>query len=280
MVVEYTYSPWGEVLSTTGDEADTIGAINPFRYRGYYYDEETGLYCLNSRYYDPETGRFINADTTDILTASPTSSGYDKNLYAYCDNDPISRADNSGEFWHIVAGAVAGGLISGVTSVLSQAILNKGNINWQEVGTATLAGMASGALAATGVGLAGQIFGNVAISMANSAADQIIENQGFNNFSTGKMIIDGVIGGVSGKMGGAGVGNIKLDDAAKLMNKNAIEALRNGTKNGVRGAIKFYASSRPVQRYYSSLLKDSKKQFIAGLRQNAIAEAVGRLFPC
>ena len=280
MVVEYTYSPWGEILSTTGDEADTIGVINPFRYRGYYYDEETGLYCLNSRYYDPETGRFINADTTDILTASPTSSGYDKNLYAYCDNDPISRADNSGEFWHIVAGAVAGGLISGVTSVLSQAILNKGNINWQEVGTATLAGMASGALAATGVGLAGQIFGNVAISMANSAADQIIENQGFNNFSTGKMIIDGVIGGVSGKMGGAGVGNIKLDDAAKLMNKNAIEALRNGTKNGVRGAIKFYASSRPVQRYYSSLLKDSKKQFIAGLRQNAIAEAVGRLFPC
>ena len=278
MVVEYTYSPWGEILSTTGDEADTIGVINPFRYRGYYYDEETGLYCLNSRYYDPETGRFINADTTDVLTASPTSSGYDKNLYAYCDNDPISRADNSGEFWHIVAGAAAGGIISGIASAISQWTLD-GEIDWRTVGTATLSGMASGALAATGVGLVGQILGNAAISMANSAADQIIENQGFNNFSTGKMIIDGVIGGVSGKMGGAGVGNITLDRAAKLMNQNAIRALKNGTKNGVRGAIKFYASSRPVKRYYTALWDNSTKQLKEEFEQNLITGTLERLFP-
>ena len=61
-VVEYTYDAWGKVLTTTGSLASTIGASNPYRYRGYWYDTETGLYYLQSRYYDPTTGRFINAD--------------------------------------------------------------------------------------------------------------------------------------------------------------------------------------------------------------------------
>ena len=58
----YRYDPWGKLLSCTGELADSIGAVNPLRYRGYYYDSESGLYYLNSRYYDPETGRFLNAD--------------------------------------------------------------------------------------------------------------------------------------------------------------------------------------------------------------------------
>ena len=95
MVVEYTYSPWGEILSTTGDEADTIGVINPFRYRGYYYDEETGLYCLNSRYYDPEVGRFISID--NVLGVNADLNTY--NLFIYCGNNPIDRYDVGGLFW-------------------------------------------------------------------------------------------------------------------------------------------------------------------------------------
>ncbi len=59
IVVEYKYDAWGELLQT----ASTLGKLNPFRYRGYVYDEETFLYCLRSRYYDPEWGRFINADS-------------------------------------------------------------------------------------------------------------------------------------------------------------------------------------------------------------------------
>ena len=61
-VVAYTYDAWGNPLTTTGTMADTLGKLNPFRYRGYVYDAETGLYYLQSRYYNPETGRFINAD--------------------------------------------------------------------------------------------------------------------------------------------------------------------------------------------------------------------------
>ncbi len=62
IVVEYTYDAWGNPLSCTGSPADTLGKKNPFRYRGYVYDEETGLYYLNSRYYDPRVGRFICSD--------------------------------------------------------------------------------------------------------------------------------------------------------------------------------------------------------------------------
>ena len=61
-VVEYTYDSWGKLLSTTGTLATTLGADNPFRYRGYYYDAETGLYYLQTRYYDLEVCRFISAD--------------------------------------------------------------------------------------------------------------------------------------------------------------------------------------------------------------------------
>ena len=62
-VVQYAYDAWGNLLSTTGGMAVTLGRYNPLRYRGYVYDTETGFYYLQSRYYDPELSRFINADT-------------------------------------------------------------------------------------------------------------------------------------------------------------------------------------------------------------------------
>ena len=74
----YRYSAWGELLSTTGSMATTIGATNPLRYRGYYYDTETGLYYLQSRYYDPVTCRFINADV--LLSTGQCVLGY--NMFA------------------------------------------------------------------------------------------------------------------------------------------------------------------------------------------------------
>ena len=83
VVAEYVYDSWGKLINTpTG-----IGEINPLRYRGYYYDVETGLYYLNARYYDPETGRFISAD-------SNLAGGL--NLFAYCANNPVNLADYNG----------------------------------------------------------------------------------------------------------------------------------------------------------------------------------------
>ena len=84
-VVEYSYDAWGNVLSVTGTMAATLGQDNPIRYRGYFYDAETGLYYLGSRYYSPELCSFISPDTLDILGVS--NNLYYKNLYAYCDNN-------------------------------------------------------------------------------------------------------------------------------------------------------------------------------------------------
>lgn len=86
---EYKYDAWGNILSQGGSN---ILTINPFRYRGYYYDEETGLYYLNSRYYDPETGRFISPDDVGVLDETFTQLN-GLNLYAYCYNNPVGYTD-------------------------------------------------------------------------------------------------------------------------------------------------------------------------------------------
>ncbi len=91
-VVEYVYDSWGKPLSCTGTLATTLGVLNPFRYRGYVYDEETQWYYLRSRYYDPETCRFISADV--LLSTGQGVLGH--NCYAYCRNNPISRKDKLG----------------------------------------------------------------------------------------------------------------------------------------------------------------------------------------
>ena len=94
MQAEYVYSPWGEVISAEGDLAE----INPLRYRGYYYDSETGFYYLQSRYYDPENHRFINADTK-----ASTGQGFvGTNAFVYANNNPILLADDGGDTAEII----------------------------------------------------------------------------------------------------------------------------------------------------------------------------------
>ncbi len=88
-VATYDYDPYGNIISSTG----SIAEINPFRYRGYVYDTETGLYYLQSRYYDPEMGRFINADAF----ASTGQGILGNNMFSYCLNNPANYVDMSGE---------------------------------------------------------------------------------------------------------------------------------------------------------------------------------------
>ena len=106
VVVTYEYDPWGNILSTGGSMAATLGADNPFRYRGYYYDNESGFYYLQSRYYDPATGRFLNADDTAYLGVTETTSGY--NLFSYCNSNPVYYKDSFG-FGPV--GAIIGGIL-------------------------------------------------------------------------------------------------------------------------------------------------------------------------
>ena len=96
----------------------TLADVNPLRYRGYYYDSETGLYYLQSRYYDPAIGRWINADDTECLGVEGEFISY--NLFAYCLNDPVNRTDINGNLslpnWaKIAVGAAAIAVGVGVT---------------------------------------------------------------------------------------------------------------------------------------------------------------------
>ena len=97
VVVRYQYNSWGKVTSSEDTSGVSLATLNPFCYRKYVYDPETGLYCLGSRYYDPEVGRFVNADDTDVIFAKPQEL-YHKNLYVYCDNNPVVRRDLQGYF--------------------------------------------------------------------------------------------------------------------------------------------------------------------------------------
>ena len=93
-VARYTYDAWGVCTIIQDTSGCNIATVNPFRYRGYYYDEEIGLYYLQSRYYDACIGRFINCDDPMLIGLSIASVSY--NLAHYCENNPINRTDITG----------------------------------------------------------------------------------------------------------------------------------------------------------------------------------------
>ena len=235
-LVAYYYSTaWGDHTVEYLNGGDSTGAqYNPFRYRGYYYDTDLGMYYLQSRYYDPNTCRFISPDTAAVLTATPMALT-DKNLYAYCDNNPVNRVDGDGEFWHIIAGAAIGAAAGAVSKMI---------VNWisgepitKDLGTAAFFGAISGALAASGVGLIGQVIGNAAIGAANDVVDQFIGIRNGTNkegFDICSVLINGVIGGIAGFAGGPGAGNKGLTNIGLKNLNRTWDAL---THKGVNAAI-------------------------------------------
>ena len=116
----YTYDAWGNV-SVTDYFTFQIGELNPLRYRGYYYDNETGWYYLQSRYYDPEVGRFINADLQEYAADYSID---DNNLFAYCGNNPVLREDNGGDLWGEILTGVA--IVAGITAICALAVATAG----------------------------------------------------------------------------------------------------------------------------------------------------------
>ena len=200
-VVTYNYDAWGNILSISGTKASTIGRYNPFRYRGYYYDNETGFYYLNSRYYDPSSGRFLNADgqLNDGLL------GY--NLFAYCENNPVMGYDPSGE-WSWIAmleGVVLSAAVTGICAIAIGAtlmVLGATGVGGIVLGVIA-AGIASGAYQSfvysvpkeNGESLTVKEIGDVAISSVESAVTQAsgASAVAFGASKTGSTIIKTVV---------------------------------------------------------------------------------------
>ena len=173
LVAQYVYDAWGnhrQITDGSGNDVSDnpahIANINPFRYRGYYYDTETGWYYLNTRYYDPNVGRFLSPDT--ILGANGGLLGY--NLYAYCNNNPVMFSDPNGEFFFtaIIVGAIVGATIGGVVGgVITYNSSKESGQTGTELAISTLVGVGKGALiGATGGALVG---GTVAVAATYGA---------------------------------------------------------------------------------------------------------------
>lgn len=166
-VNEYDYDIFGNILYQQESKP------NPYKYSGYYYDDDTGYYYLRSRYYDPQIARFISEDTVTGQYNDPLSL----NLYTYCQNDPITYDDPNGHWLHIAAGALIGGLVNtAITAVSDYMEDGEFNKNWREYAGSFAEGAIVGAVGAAtgGASFAAMAASSVAASMAGNAVGQYI----------------------------------------------------------------------------------------------------------
>ena len=239
-VAAYTYDPYGKILSATG----TMAEINPLRYRGYYYDAETGFYYLQSRYYDPNTGRFINADSY----ASTGQGLVEYNMFAYCLNNPMDYSDYTGcapELWQwicsglMVAGGIAltatgvggpvgGALIAAGANSIVGAYVNEAN------GGSTTAGWVGGAVTGAISGLGAGLAGNYMVTASGAAGTACLTGLGKGVAAAFGL---GAIGSAAGSLVTAAIDSAPVD-----WKEIGLTAVGNGTINIWSGMGSAYAT--------------------------------------
>jgi len=238
LVASYVYDAWGNQKVLTGAGAadpagsGSVGRLNPFRYRSCFFDEETGLYYLNARYYDPAAGRFLSADATSVLDdTSMQVNGL--NLYAYCGGNPVMRTDPMGRlpWWAnlligiaIVAVLVAATVATaGLAGVGAGAALAAGFTGATFAGSAAAAAVTILSYAAAGAivgGVSGFVFGGLSI-------DQNGPHFSLDNASYGLMS-----GSISGAILGTFMGGVSFVKLANPVLTTAIRSLLGGIGNG------------------------------------------------
>ena len=137
-VARYSYDAWG-VCTVVADASEcSVAAVNPFRYRGYYFDVDTSLYYLQSRYYDPVVGRFVNADSAEYLCHYGQNIG--TNFFAYCESDPLNNFDQNGTF-ALLACIIIGVIVGAATGAIASKMIY-GKVNgWWVLGGAVIGGV-------------------------------------------------------------------------------------------------------------------------------------------
>ena len=272
-VVEYRYDSWGKLLSTSGSLASTLGKNNPFRYRGYVYDEETGFYYLQSRYYNPEVGRFISSDV--LLSTGQGVLGH--NAYAYCGNNPIVREDTQGNLWGLIAaavGAVTGAVVGAVTGAVTGAItaLASGSDFGETVVAGIASGAAAGAITGAAVGIASDV---VSVGIAativigggvlSGVASELVGAKISKRHSTvADFVISGLIGGVGSLIGyGAGGGH------------EGLVAVKEGVKELV-GSFKKTVFKKVARNFFNDKLEEIAMGSVFGVIKMAFNEALHR----
>ena len=212
-VVSYRYNAWGKILEETASETSTglyLGGYNALKYRGYYYDAETGFYYVSSRYYDPVIGRFINADDHELLLEDQGNL-LQYNLYTYCWNNPVNMSDESGD-WPSWATKVAIGAAAIAVGAAAVALTGGGAV------AILPAVLSSLKVAAT----------SAAISAGTSAVGNRISTGSWKG--TGKALLNGAADGFM--WGGITAGATTVALAAKGTYINKIGNLKPTGKSG------------------------------------------------
>lgn len=275
LVNKYVYDAYGTTFvkkadGTTDNDSSSIGNLNPFRYRGYYYDSETQMYYCQSRYYYPRWRRWINLDSLSYLD---NKTIFGSNLFAYCDDNPVMNRDDSGHYvvtgaTLVIVGAVIGATIGAAANIAGQYIANNGwnDFNWASLGWNTLIGAAAGALSASSLGTFGMALANGAISAVGSIGNHIISGDSFNDGNVwGDIVISTSISFLTSFFCGAGathgrdLGGAASHFAKKTSSYSAVMAkvARNGyqTLRGANIALGITRNSfiKAMNNYYSMM---------------------------
>ena len=250
-MVKYKYDAWGKCQTTVvNSNASSIAELNPFRYRSYYYDTETNLYFLKTRYYDPEIGRFMTIDDLSYLDPN-TINGL--NLYAYCGNNPVTRIDPLGRDWWNPFTWDWGGMFNSIGNAFSTAgqwisnnIFNPiGSFfanNWDLIAGIGLLAVAVGISIITfgsGAPILGLIVGAVAGGIVGSAFGALGAAVSGGNILQGAFtgLFVGAFGGVTGWAALAGAAGLSLIND-RINGKSAgIDSVLRATISGLTAGI-------------------------------------------
>ena len=253
IVVKYSYDAWGALKNIEDTSSSGIGKLNPFRFKGYYYDNESSMYYCKTRYYVPQWGRWLSADSIEYLNPESVNG---LNLYIYCENDPINRFDSSGHSWksfwnsmgswfseHWVELAIGTAFIIG-GAVVTALTCGTGTTAWATFGSALFSSIIQvGASIGTGVLVNGvsnliqskDFFDNVGDTIASSYMLGGI-------LSGGSQMLSGGFRFLRAKTGFKGIDsmNFGLMSPDKLYHeKPGMTVLRFGSRNGAKLSIDF-----------------------------------------
>ena len=203
VIVSYEYDAFGKIINTEDLSSIQLGILNPFKFKGYYYDEEIGLYFLLSRYYDSEIGRFISSDNVNYLDSNSING---LNLYVYCNNDPVNLCDPSGHIaitTAIILVLIGIGAFAGFGAVAYVDCTDDGKIFNASIGWKTYVG---------GTLLGGAIGGTIGYFLAPGIAALLSSTATIG----GGLAFTGIGGTIGGAIAASSIGELALAGVGAL----------------------------------------------------------------
>ena len=265
VVVSYVYDAWGAPIGKSGSMAETLGTVQPFRYRGYVFDEETGLYYLRSRYYNPGWGRFVNADATELIAVN--GGLLEANVFAYCSNNPIARLDPNGQLWlEMGLGLVAGIVGQYISDVVENIQDGKTGIDiftpTSNVMDYVAAGVGGAIAAFPGLNLVGTI----AVGAAGNVTTELIKG---NINSPEDVAVSAVKGGIINGFGygiAKGIATLRIKQIGNMSRDARKVFLRDSFYHNSQACVNdnLHTFSKATVRESVKFLMDTNKWFSTG----------------